>query len=187
MFLLSRRVIRSSPSTRKPANRNGLVTTKPNPLTAAPTAYATVTLSKPDFLQSEAKGFRPEEISTGGTTDPRSPVTFLMKLDPQKGATTWGVRSIGGEMVFVKDNAYVFDTTSETRLLSDTGLQVGYHSIHCVSPRNGKAIWTYIKTGDVHEHVILGDQAFLALTEGNMLGSHENPSYNYHLCMIERK
>jgi len=110
-----------------------------------------------------------------------------MKLDSQKGTTSWGVRSIGGEVVFIKDNIYVFDTTVETRLLSDTGLQVTYHSIHCLSPRNGKGIWSYIKTGDVHEHVLLGDQAFLAVTEGNVLGPRENPSYSYHLCMLERK
>jgi hypothetical protein len=97
------------------------------------------------------------------------------------------VRNIGGELVFAKDNVYVFDTTVETRLLSDTGPSVTYHSIHCLSPRNGKEIWTYIKTGDVHEHAILGDQAFLAVTEGNVLGSRENPSYNYRLCMVERK
>jgi outer membrane protein assembly factor BamB len=161
---------------------------KPNRLVVGPDGgvYATVTLSHPDFLQSEAKDFHIEDISIGGTTDPRAPVTFLMKLD-QKGATSWGVRNIGGEIVFVKDNAYVFDTTTETRLLSDTGLQVTYHSIHCLSPRSGKEIWTYIKAGEVHEHVILGDQAFLTTTEGNVLGSRENPSYNYHLCMLERK
>ena len=149
--------------------------------------YATVTLSKPDFLQNEAKNFRIEDTSTDGTTDPRAPVTFLVKLDPQKGTTSWGVRNIGGELVFVKDNAYVFDTTVEMRLLSDTGPQVTYHSIHCLSPRNGKEIWTYIKTGEVHEHLILGDSAFLVLTEGNVLGSREHPSYNYHLCLLERK
>ncbi len=149
--------------------------------------YATVTLSKPDFQQSEAKDFRIEGTSTGGTTDPRAPVTFLMKLDPQKGSTAWGVRNIGGELVFAKDNVYVFDTTVETRLLSDTGPSVTYHSIHCLSPGTGKGVWNYIKTGEVHEHLILGDSAFLAVTEGNMLGSRENPSYNYRLCLLERK
>jgi outer membrane protein assembly factor BamB len=162
---------------------------KPTRLVVGPDGgvYATITLSKPDFLQNEAKNFRIEDISTGGTTDPRAPVTFLVKLDPQKGTTSWGVRNIGGELVFAKDNAYVFDTVVETRLLSDTGPQVTYHSIHCLSPRNGKEIWTYINTGDVHEHVILGDQAFLAVTEGNSLGSREHPSYNYRLCLLERK
>jgi len=114
-------------------------------------------------------------------------VTFLMKLDPQNGSTSWGVRNIGGEVAFIKDNAYVFDTVVETRLLSDTGPSVTYHSIHCLSPRNGKEIWTYIKTGEIHEHVILGDQVFLAVTEGNALGPRENPSYNYRLCLLERK
>jgi outer membrane protein assembly factor BamB len=162
---------------------------KPSRLFVGPDGgvYATITLSKPDFLQNEAKNFRIEDTSTDGSTDPRAPVTFLMKLDPQKGTTSWGVRNIGGEVFFIKGNAYVFDTVVETRLLSDTGPQVTYHSIHCLSPRNGKGIWNYIKTGDVHEHVILGDQVFLTLTEGNVLGSRQNPSYNYHLCMIERK
>ncbi|HXI84965.1 MAG TPA: PQQ-binding-like beta-propeller repeat protein [Verrucomicrobiae bacterium] len=162
---------------------------KPTRLVVGPDGgvYATVTLSKPDFTQNEAKSFRIEDTSTDGTTDPRAPVTFLMKLDPQKGSTSWGVRNIGGEVVFIKDKAYVFDTVVEMRLLSDTGPQVTYHSIHCLSPRNGKEIWTYIKTGDVHEHVILGDSVFLIVTEGSVLGSREHPSYNYRLCMLERK
>ena len=149
--------------------------------------YATVKMSRNDFRQSEAKDFRIDDISTGGTTDPRAPVTFLMKLDAKNGATSWGVQNIGGDLVFDKDKVYVFDTTTEIRLLSNTGLNTTFHSIHCLSPRNGKELWTYINTGTVHHHVILNDKAFFVTTEGNSLGSLSRPSYVYRFCMVERK
>lgn len=149
--------------------------------------YATVKLPKNEFMQSEAKKFRIEDTSTGGTTDPRAPVTFLVKLDPKNGSTSWGIRNIGGDLVFVKDNVYVFDTTTEMRLLSDTGPTDTYHSIYCLTHRNGKKVWGYVKTGTVHEHAILGDKVFLVTTLGTPLGTREHPENNYRLCLVEPK
>ena len=149
--------------------------------------YAMISIPRPEFDQSEAKKFRIEDISIGGTTDPRLPVTALVRLDPKSGKTAWGVRNIGRELVFAPDAVFVFDSTTELRLLSDTGLNVSYHSIHCVSPKSGRELWTYLKTGEMHDHTIKDGKGILVTTEGTALGTPAHPSYTYRLCMVERK
>jgi outer membrane protein assembly factor BamB len=162
---------------------------RPQRLSVGPdgAVYAMLSYSRDEFAGSEAKTFRIEEISIGGTTDPRAPVVVLVRLDPKTGKTAWGVRNIGQELVFGRDAIFVFDYTVELRLLSNTGLNVGYHSIHCVSPKNGKELWTYLKAGDMHDHTIKDGKAFLVVTEGTPLGTPARPQYNYRLCMVERK
>lgn len=149
--------------------------------------YAMLSYSHEEYQGSEARKFRIEDISIGGPLDPRAPIPILVRLDPKTGKTAWGVRNIGQEIVFGSNVIYVFDSTTELRLLSNTGLFVGYHSIHCLRPRTGKEVWTYLKAGDLHDHTVKDGKAFLVITEGPALGRREDPHYNYQLCMVERK
>ena len=154
--------------------------------------YATLSIPRSEFAASEAKKFRVAEITIteitgGGPIDPQAPIMVFMRLDPKTGKTNWGVRNIGREVVFAPHTIFVFDSTAEVRLLANTGPYVNFHSIHCVLPKNGKDLWSYVKAGTLQEHVVRDGKAFLVSTDGTPLGSRENPFYNYQLCLVERK
>jgi len=154
--------------------------------------YATLSIPKSEFGASEAKNFRIADITTtevvgAAPIDPQAPVTAFARLDRKTGKTTWGVRNIGREAVFAPDAIFVFDSTSEIRLLASAGTTMTFHSIHCVQPRNGKDLWSYIKTGALHECAVRNGKAFLVSTDETLLGSRDNPHYNYQLCLVERK
>ena len=102
-------------------------------------------------------------------------------------ATSWGVRNIGADLVFGQDVVYAFDTTTEVRLLSNTGLSVTYNSVHCLSQRSGGDVWGYVGTGTVHVHAILDKKAFFVLTEGTPMGTPRHPVANYRMCVVDRK
>jgi len=154
--------------------------------------YATLAIPRSEFAASEAKKFRIADITTtevvgAAPIDPQAPVTAFLRLDPKTGKTTWGVRNIGREVVFAPNAIFVFDSTSEVRLLASAGPYASFHSLHCLVPKNGKILWSYVKTGTLHDHVIKDGKAFLVSTDDTGLGSHENPSFAYQLCLIERK
>ncbi|HTS18270.1 MAG TPA: PQQ-binding-like beta-propeller repeat protein [Verrucomicrobiae bacterium] len=162
---------------------------KPSRLVVGPDdgVYVTIKLSRNDFMSSEGKNFRSDDIFKDGSTDPRVPVQFLMKLDRKSGVTSWGVRNIGADLVFAKDVVYAFDTTTEIRLLSNTGLSVTYNSVHCLSQRSGREVWGYVGTGTVHAHAILDKKAFFVLTEGTPIGTLHHAVCNYRMCLVDRK
>ncbi len=166
--------------------RNNL---KPSRLVVGPDdgVYVTIKLSRNDFMASEGKKFPADDIFKEGSTDPRAPVQYLMKLDRKSGATSWGVRNIGADLVFGQDVVYAFDTTTEVRLLSNTGLSVTYNSVHCLSQRSGGDVWGYVGTGTVHVHAILDKKAFFVLTEGTPMGTPRHPVANYRMCVVDRK
>ena len=154
--------------------------------------YATLSIPRSEFAASEAKKFRIADITItevvgAGPIDPQAPVTAFLRLDPKTGKTNWGVRNIGREVVFAPQAIFVFDWTREMRLLANAGPFVSFHSVHCLQPKNGKDVWSYVKTGALHDHVVKDGKAFLVSTDEAPLGPHENPSYNYQLCLVERK
>ncbi|HUJ72113.1 MAG TPA: PQQ-binding-like beta-propeller repeat protein [Verrucomicrobiae bacterium] len=149
--------------------------------------YVTSSIPRSEFVASEAKTFRIAEITDSGPLDPQAPVTVLRRLDPKTGRTNWGVRNIGREVVFAPHAIFVFDWTRQIRLLANAGPFVTFHSIHCLLPKNGKDLWGYVRTGTLHDHVVRDGKAFLVSSDEVPLGSPQNPSFAYQLCLVERK
>ena len=147
--------------------------------------YVTIQLSKEQALQGEAEKYRIADIAKGGMGTPHPPYTALVRLDPATGKTVWGLRNIGQTVFFVGDKLYVVDHLEQTNLLA-AQVFIGGHSVHCLASRTGKILWSYVKTGELHQEELAGNQVFVVTSDDRPAGT-EHPTQGYNLVLIGAK
>ena len=147
--------------------------------------YVTISLEKNEIQQGEAKKYYTADILRGGMGKPLPPFRALVKLDPQTGKTRWGVRNVGQKLFFEGDKLFVVDKLEQTSLLANQ-IMVGGHSVDCVSARNGKEFWSYVKTGDLYDSEVAGGKVFIVTADDPPSG-REHTSCNYQLQLVEAK
>jgi outer membrane protein assembly factor BamB len=148
--------------------------------------FATVRVSSEEAKQGEAAKYRLTGFPGAGMTDPRAPVTVLLKLDPDSGKTLWGVRDVGRDLKITPEGIYAFDHVTQLNLLASQGPFVGYYSVRCLKPQNGKEAWAYEGRGDLYHHELAGKKVFLVTAKDPPEG-RANPRCNYDLQTVERR
>lgn len=148
--------------------------------------YATVSVPKDAAQQGEAKDYRLAPVTTAGFGFPGEDILCFLRLDVKDGTTDWGVKNIGRSVMFGDRHVYVLDEVTRVQLLASQGPFVGHHAIRCLSPRNGKDVWKYLKQGDVYHHELVGRKIFLVSAEDPPAGRF-NPSCNYNIQIVESK
>ncbi|HUK83678.1 MAG TPA: PQQ-binding-like beta-propeller repeat protein [Verrucomicrobiae bacterium] len=147
--------------------------------------YVTISLTKAEIQQGEAEKYRIADIVRGGMGMPLPPFRALVKLDPRTGKTRWGIRNIGDKVFFDGDKVFVVDELEQTNFLANQ-IMVGGHSVRCLSARNGKELWSYVKTGDLYHSEVAGSKVFIVISEDPPSG-RQRASCNYQLQLVEAK
>jgi outer membrane protein assembly factor BamB len=147
--------------------------------------YVTISLEKNEIQQGEAKKYYIADIVRGGMGRPLPPFRAVIKLDPQTGKTLWGVRNIGHKLFFEGNKVFVVDKLEQTSMIANQ-IMVGGHSIQCRSARNGKELWSYVKTGNLYDSEVASGKVFIVMADDPPSG-RDHPSCNYQLQLVGAK